>query len=331
MSEQPFQMAQGGTDRVVMDEDPQLLARRYQWLLQLMRDDDERYRQAGLDPAKQKGSLRSFVKQARGQIKSSKGNVDLFRAWWRENWSKTDWFKSRDAFRRESEIQRADPTTRLDYERSLERTRTRIQALADGYGVQLSESELNDLTEESRLMQWTDAEIDQKLRPILETQIMAAEPGSLMGTAGSAETNLLNWTRQNGLELSRSDLAPYISRITTGKQSLEDAQADIRKTYLAGMYPAWADRINEGNDPSFLFAPYRNTAQRLLEVENLGLDDPVMKRAAQYVGADGKPSQLPLYEFEKEIRKDPRWQYTDNAYESYASVGTDLLRMFGFR
>jgi hypothetical protein len=119
--------------------------------------------------------------------------------------------------------------------------------------------------------------------------------------------------------------------IATGRQTLDDVKNDLRKTYLAGMYPAWAEKIGQGLDPSVLFEPYRDTAKRLLEVDNLDFNDPIMRRAAQYVGPDGKPGQLPLYEFEQEIRKDPRWQYTDNAYESYANVGTDLLRMFGLR
>jgi hypothetical protein len=40
---------------------------------------------------------------------------------------------------------------------------------------------------------------------------------------------------------------------------------------------------------------------------------------------------LPMYEFEKQIRQDPRWQKTNNAHESYARMAQDVLRMFGFR
>ena len=29
-------------------------------------------------------------------------------------------------------------------------------------------------------------------------------------------------------------------------------------------------------------------------------------------------------------RDDPEWQYTNNAYEQYATVGRDLLKSFGF-
>ena len=72
----------------------------------------------------------------------------------------------------------------------------------------------------------------------------------------------------------------------------------------------------------------------LLEIgdaDQIDFNDQLLKRGLQSVGADGKPRVMPLYEFEQQIRKDPRWDKTDNAYEVYANVGTNLLRTFGFR
>jgi hypothetical protein len=40
---------------------------------------------------------------------------------------------------------------------------------------------------------------------------------------------------------------------------------------------------------------------------------------------------MTLTDLKRVIRKDPRWQYTDNAYQTYGNVATDLLSMFGFR
>jgi hypothetical protein len=86
-------------------------------------------------------------------------------------------------------------------------------------------------------------------------------------------------------------------------------------------------------DPADIAAPYKQRMARLLEVDEneIDLNDQLLQRGMQGVGADGKPSVVPLYSFEKQVREDPRWQYTDNAYETYTRVGTDLLRMFGFR
>ena len=240
---------------------------------------------------------------------------------------RTQWFEDRGSIRADAERDRArDP---IDFDTSVQSRRDDISELAQQYGIQISDKELDDLALQARLSGWDRDQTRRSLEPFLQTTLSGES--DLMGTAGDTETQLLNWVRSNGMELSREDLKNYISNITLGRQTLADAQQDIRQTYLAGMYPAWADRIKAGDDPNNIFAPYRNSARNLLELDDIDLNDPIMKRAAQYVGPDGKPGQLPLYEFEQEIRKDPRWQYTDNAYSTYTNVGTQLLQMFGLR
>jgi TfoX/Sxy family transcriptional regulator of competence genes len=49
----------------------------------------------------------------------------------------------------------------------------------------------------------------------------------------------------------------------------------------------------------------------------------------QYVGADGKPANKPLWQFEKELRSDSRWQYTDNARDSIDSLTLKVARDMG--
>jgi hypothetical protein len=241
--------------------------------------------------------------------------------------NKTEWKQSRDSLVAQAEIDRQ--RFPRDFERSVDDRRKDIAELAQQQGIRISDEDLNDLALRARLSGWDRDQTRRSLEPFL-TSTLAGE-GDLTGVAGDFETQLLNWSRQNGLRLSRDTAAKYIESMTLGRQTLRDVQDELRRTYLAGMYPAWSDKINQGFDPSVLFDPYREAAANLLEMSDIGLDDPIMKRAAQYVGADGKPAQLPLYQFEEEVRKDPRWQYTDNAHQSYARVGTDLLRMFGLR
>jgi hypothetical protein len=295
--------------------------REYAWVLALASEDES-------------GSLNEFFNWVTGKyVENRKRKVPLAQpftqAEFDREFNKTDWKQKYTSFEAEARRQQADPRLRNDWLASIETNKDFIRDIASQYGVQLTEDEITDFATQSRLQDWDQRRIERALQPMLQRTIEQGE--DLIGRVGDAETDLLTWTRSNGLDLSRSDLAPYISRISMGTQSLRDAQADIRTTYLAGMYPAWADRIKAGDDPSVIFAPYRNIARQLLEMDDLSLDDPIMKRAAQYVGPDGKPAQLPLYEFEKQIRKDSRWQYTDNAYKEYTDVGTDLLRMFGFR
>ena len=86
-------------------------------------------------------------------------------------------------------------------------------------------------------------------------------------------------------------------------------------------------------DPADIAAPYKQRMSRLLEVDEneIDLNDQLLQRGMQGVGADGKPSVTPLYDFEKMIRKDERWDATDNALAEYTSAGMNILQMFGLR
>jgi hypothetical protein len=47
--------------------------------------------------------------------------------------------------------------------------------------------------------------------------------------------------------------------------------------------------------------------------------------------AIGPDKEMSLFEYKKALRKDPRWQYTDNARETVSSGLTQVLRDFGFQ
>jgi hypothetical protein len=210
-----------------------------------------------------------------------------------------------------------------DVERAVDRKRQDITALTETYGIVLPEGQLDILARESWRNGLERDEIFTNLRPYLE-QTIADPEADLIGRAGDMETDLMGWSARNGLDLSRQAAAKYITNLTVGTQTLDDVKADLRRDYLAGMFPAWADRINDGFDPEIIFQPYRDTASRLLEVENVGFDDTLLRSALQ------NPEQVSLYDFEKQIRNDPRWQYTDNAFQTYASAGQRIASMFGF-
>jgi hypothetical protein len=125
----------------------------------------------------------------------------------------------------------------------------------------------------------------------------------------------------------------YVRQIAMGDTTEDDVKNDLRRTYMAGAYPAWADRINAGQDIYDIANPYRSRMAALLELneEEINFNDVTLSKGLQGVGADGKPGVVPLYEFDKQIREDPRWQYTDNARQSYSTMADDLLKMFGFR
>ena len=242
-----------------------------------------------------------------------------------------EWFEKYNSDQEEARMEQADPRRKDDFERSLKLKKDSIIALSRKYGVEFDDAFLTGLALDSRLNNLTEQEIQERFAPILEKTIV--EGKDLGGRAAEFERGVVQWAQKNGLQLSGNSVAKYVAAGVEGRSTLDDIKNDLRRTYLSGSYPAWSDRIMQGDDPADIAAPYKQRMARLLEVgeDEIDLNDQLLQKAMQGVGADGKPSVTPLYAFEKEVRQDPRWQQTDNAYETYTRVGTDLLKMFGFR
>jgi hypothetical protein len=220
-----------------------------------------------------------------------------------------------------------DPIIAAEIDRVIEVNRQTVEELAGQRGIKLTPERAVDLARQARRNDWSQAEILLNMRADLENTLME---GDTTGTAGDYQNALMQWASRNGLTLSKESAAKYVMNMTIGSQSLDDVKADLRRTYLAGAYPAWSDKINQGYDPADIFEPYVADIRGLLEDDNIGLSDPLMQQITQKVGADGKPIAVPLYEAKQMARQDPRWQKTDNAYETYANVAQNLLRTFGF-
>jgi hypothetical protein len=41
--------------------------------------------------------------------------------------------------------------------------------------------------------------------------------------------------------------------------------------------------------------------------------------------------ELPIYEFQRQLRKDTRWQYTNQAKQEVSDVALKVLKDFGFQ
>lgn len=279
----------------------------------------------------QTGSVRKFWNDLRKVIRNSDGDTTIITAYVNREFPKVEYFKNLYGAQAEAEIQGARPELAADVNRAVDVKRQAVNAAIEKYGIELPEGQLDILAREAWRNNWGVTEIDLNLRPFLADTLETGK--DLRGTAGDFQNDLSQWASRNGLSIDRSMLAKYVGNMTLGQQTLDDVKQELRTTYLMGAYPAWADRIEKGFDPEAISRPYRSAAARLLEVEEdeISLDDPLLKRGLQGTGADGKPRVVPLYEFESEIRKDPRWDKTNNAYETYTKVGTDLLRMFGLR
>ena len=124
------------------------------------------------------------------------------------------------------------------------------------------------------------------------------------------------WLNRNGVKMSAQAISKYVGRMTFEEQSLEDVKQEVREDYMAGMFPAWSDRIMSGFDVTDALLRTGRAAAALLEIgeDDLAINDPLLSQGMQALDSDSKPRMMPLYEFEQLVRKDSRWQTTDNAY-----------------
>jgi hypothetical protein len=78
----------------------------------------------------------------------------------------------------------------------------------------------------------------------------------------------------------------------------------------------------KGSDVRTWAQPYLLTYQQLLETGDPGLFNNKMQRALK--------NNMSLEDFSTMLRKDPRWEHTQNAQDEYANVAAELGRQMGF-
>jgi hypothetical protein len=130
----------------------------------------------------------------------------------------------------------------------------------------------------------------------------------------------------NGITLSPQQLEQYALEVENGK-NINVIANQIRSLAGLGMPDSVKKLLAEGTDLNTIYSPYRKTMASILEVapDSISLSDPTLRSA---IGPNGEVS---LYEFQRQLRKDPRWQYTDNARETVSTAALGVLRDFGFQ
>jgi hypothetical protein len=116
----------------------------------------------------------------------------------------------------------------------------------------------------------------------------------------------------------------------TGQTTTDDIQAEIRAT-AASAFPGYADQINNGISVDAIGSAYKGAMATILErdADSITFEDPILRSALQYIGPDGKPSVKPLWQFEKELKSRPEWEYTNNARDTMDSLTLKVFRDMG--
>ena len=180
---------------------------------------------------------------------------------------------------------------------------------------------------------YVDPNTGKPIKGIKEDIKKAAEVlGTLSKSAQTLKADARSLTVQslqstanaNGITLSPQQLDQYALDIQNGKD-VKVIQSQIRNLAGLGMPDSVKKLLAEGTDLDTIYSPYKQAMAAVLEINptTISFTDPVLRSA---IGPNG---EVPLYDFQKALRKDARWQYTDNAKADIFKGVKEVFSNFG--
>jgi hypothetical protein len=137
--------------------------------------------------------------------------------------------------------------------------------------------------------------------------------------------SLLATAKANGLTPSQLQLDTWNQRIQNG-EDVNVIKKAIRDTAAIGLPDNIKKMMADGTDLSTIYEPYKQVMYQTLELnpDSINLNDPILRSAISGQG------EMPIYDFQRALRKDARWQYTNNAREEVSNSVSKVLKDFGF-
>jgi hypothetical protein len=204
------------------------------------------------------------------------------------------------------------------------------QSIADralALGVTLAETDVDDITNNALSMGIgaSSSLVDKLIRAKF-----TYTPGKAVGgAAGGALGQLKATAAANGLDFDKqfgTQAQTWLSKILQGEDP-NTFKNIIRQTAKLGLPEKVGALLDLGVDLEAIYSPYKNVMASVLEInpQTIGLDDKTLRSA---IGPD---KEMTIYDWERALRKDARWQYTNNARQEVSSIGLNVLQQLGFQ
>lgn len=149
------------------------------------------------------------------------------------------------------------------------------------------------------------------------------------GEVGKNLNELRLTAAANGIDLDKqfsSVLTDWARKLDQG-ENIDTFKQTIREVAKRGLPENIGALLDKGVDLEAIYAPYKKAMANTLEIneDTINLDDQTLRSA---ITAEGEKT---LYDYQRSLRKDPRWQYTNNARDEVSTIVNTVLRDFGFQ
>jgi hypothetical protein len=211
------------------------------------------------------------------------------------------------------------------YDKNLDAFKLATRKRLAGKGVKLDEATFNQVTEQAYDNGMNDNQIDDLLLATGKIGALGGEPLGDVATLKSYANSFGVSSLLNAAYWDTKSRQLFEGTITT-----EDIKAEIRNN-ASSAFPAYSQQIQNGVSVDSIASAYKATMANILEVDadSITYDNPYLRRALQNIGPDGKAIPKPLWQFEKELRSAPEWEYTNNARNTIDSLSLTVLKDWG--
>jgi len=216
-----------------------------------------------------------------------------------------------------------------DWQAQLEEASLAVEEAATGMGATVSAEQKAQLARDYIYKGWGTPGREAMLEKALAASI-TLDDSLMSGQAGSLQERMLEVSRKNGLSFGNDYYQAAARSVASGLTTEEDWLREQREA-AASQWPMWSEKILSGLDMDQLSSGYRSIMAQAFEIdpEAIDLKDPYMRQALTAVDEQGNPQPVGLWDFEQQLKNDPRWLKTKQATNDIASVGMDVLRSFG--
>jgi hypothetical protein len=237
-------------------------------------------------------------------------------------------------------------TSKTEYAMDTATIKRSVQTRARQLGSNLDENAINQIVARiyDGFLENDTVAIDSFIAPYIGkvTSIVGKgngiQPTAYSGQALQNYQALQAVAKANGLGIK--DILPRLSvlpgqnlddvvlqKLATGELDINRLAQDARMIAAQGSPDYVKNLLQQGYDLEQIYAPYKNVMAQLLELnpDEIELNDNTLRSAI------GQDREMNVYDFKKALRKDSRWQYTENAREEVANSVLGILRDFGFQ
>ena len=244
----------------------------------------------------------------------------------------SEWYRNNDEYARVAWAQ--EQAGGADWQTNLANARSAVQIAASQMGADVTDEELNALAKRYIYEGWGDSTRRAMMMNALSNEItfLRDDRGQayMSGNAGELVDNLRNMARANGISYTDNWYESAARSVASGLSQAADWERDVREQ-AASLFPVYSDKIRAGMNVYDLASPYINTMAQELELDpnQITLNDPYIRSALGGMSDSGDFVPMGLWDFQKKLRQDPRWENTSKAQNEVTSITGRVMQMFG--